>query len=74
MSAFHPCLASGRAAAAMRKALAAGQPAGVTGTPAGFVGVTEPNDAKVKTLRQLTGAQPFTAFQAAIDSLLADQK
>ena len=74
MPAFHQCLESGRSAAAMRKALAAGQPAGVTGTPAGFVGVTEPNDAKVTTLRQRTGAQPSAVLQAAITSLLADQK
>ena len=73
-AAFHTCLESGRSAEAMRKDLAAGQQAGVTGTPAFFVGVTEPNDAKVTTLRQLTGAQASAALQAAIDSLLAERK
>ena len=58
----------------MRKDLAAGQQAGVTGTPACFVGVTEPNDAQVTTLRQRPGAQPSAALQAAITSLLAEQK
>ena len=72
--AFQTCLESGRYAEAIRKDLAAGQQAGVTGTPSFFFGVTEPNDAKVKTLRQLTGAQPYTAFQAAINSLLSEQK
>ena len=72
-SAFHTCLESGRYAEAIRKDLAAGQQAGVTGTPACFLGVTEPNDAKVTALRQRTGAQPSAAFQAAINSLLAEQ-
>jgi hypothetical protein len=36
--------------------------------------VTEPNDTKITSLRQLTGAQPYAAFQAAIDGLLADPK
>ena len=73
-TAFHTCLESGRYAAAIRKDLAAGQQAGVTGTPSFFFGVTEPNDAKVKALRQLTGAQPYAAFQAAINSLLSEPK
>ena len=74
MPAFHKCLESGRYAEAIRKDLAAGQQAGVTGTPSFFVGVTEPNDAQVKALRQRTGAQPSAAFQAAIDSLLSEPK
>jgi hypothetical protein len=57
-----------------RKDLTAGQQAGVTGTPSFFLGVTGANDAKVTALRQRTGAQPSTAFLAAIDSLLADPK
>jgi protein-disulfide isomerase len=73
-AAFQTCLESGRYAAAIRKDLTGGQQAGVTGTPAFFLGVTEPNDTKIKSLRQLTGAQPSTAFQAAIDSLLAEHK
>lgn len=73
-TAFQTCLESGRYAGAIRKMLADGQQAGVTGTPAFFFGVTEPNDSKVKSLRQLKGAQPYAAFQAAIDALLAEQK
>ncbi len=74
MPAFQQCLESGRCAEAIRKDLADGQQAGVTGTPSFFLGVTESNDSKVKTLRQLTGAQPYAAFQAAINSLLSEQK
>jgi hypothetical protein len=36
--------------------------------------VTEPHDAQVKVLRVITGAQPYAAFQAAINSLLSEQK
>ena len=73
-AAFQPCLESGRYAEAIRKDLADGQQAGVTGTPSFFLGVTEVNDSKVKALRQLKGAQPYTAFQTTIDGLLAEQK
>jgi protein-disulfide isomerase len=74
MPAFQQCLESGQYAEAIRNDLASGQQAGVTGTPAFFFGVTEPNDSKVKSLRMITGAQPYAAFQAAINSLLSEQK
>ncbi len=74
MPVFHQCLESGQYAAAIRKDIAGGQQAGVTGTPSFFFGLTEANDSKIKSLRQLTGAQPYAAFQAAINSLLSEQK
>jgi len=39
-----------------------------------FLGMTEPNDTKVKTLRRITGAQAYPGFKAAIDSLLSSQE
>ena len=74
MPGFQQCLESGRYAGAIRKVMADGQQAGVTGTPTFFLGVTEPNGSQVKVLRVITGAQPYTAFQAAINGLLAEQK
>jgi len=74
MPGFQQCLKSGRYAGAIRQVMADGQQAGVTGTPTFFLGVTEPNDSQVKALRVLTGAQPYAAFQAAINSLLSEQK
>jgi protein-disulfide isomerase len=71
---FKPCLDEDTYAAAIRKDMAEGQKAGVTGTPAFFLGVMEGADGKVKVVRNLSGAQPFSAFQAAIDSALAEQK
>jgi protein-disulfide isomerase len=71
---FQGCLDSGNYATAIRKDLAEGQKAGVTGTPGFFLGVTDPNDQKVKVSRVLKGAQPYAAFKDAIDSLLSSQR
>ena len=71
---FQQCLESGKYAARIRKDLTEGQKLGITGTPGFFVGVTDPNGTEVKVLRQIKGAQPWAAFQGAIDSLLAEAK
>jgi protein-disulfide isomerase len=71
---FKKCLDEGTYAAAVRKSMTEAQKAGVTGTPAFFLAVPEGKDGKVKTVQRLSGAQPFAAFQAAIDSALADTK
>ncbi len=71
---FQHCLDSEKYAADIRKDLAEGQKAGVTGTPGFFLGMTNPNDSKVKTLKVLKGAQPYTSFKDAIESLLSSQK
>ena len=68
---FQRCLESGKYAARIRKDLEDGQKAGVTGTPGFFLGVTVPNDPTVKVIRVLKGAQPYTSFKEAIDSLLS---
>ena len=76
VSRFQQCLDSGKYAARIRKDLPDGQNAGVTGTPGFFLGMTNPNDSKVKTLRGLKGAQPFASFKEAIDidSLFPSEK
>jgi protein-disulfide isomerase len=51
--------------------MAEAQKAGINGTPGFFLAYTEPNSTKVKTVARLTGAQPFAAFKAQIDKLLA---
>jgi protein-disulfide isomerase len=71
---FQQCLDSGKYAARIRKDLTDGQRAGITGTPGFFLGVTDPNGTEIKAVRVIKGAQPFAAFQAAIDSLLAEQR
>ena len=74
MPKFQQCLDSRKHAAKIRKDLADGQKAGVQGTPSFFLGLTEPNDGIVKAVRIIRGAQPYAAFKAAIDSILAGQK
>ena len=71
---FQQCLESGKYAARIRKDLTEGQKLGITGTPGFFLGVTDPNGTEVKAVRQIKGAQPYAAFQGAIESLLAEQK
>jgi protein-disulfide isomerase len=70
---FDACMNSGRQAAAIRQDMAEAQKAGVTGTPTFFLAYTDPKSSKIKTVRRLTGAQPFAAFQAEIDKLLAEE-
>ena len=71
---FKKCLDEWTYAAAIRKDMAEGQKAGVTGTPAFFLATPEGKDGKLKVVQRLSGAQAFSAFQAAIDSALADIK
>ena len=68
---FDACMSSGKYAEEIRRNLAEGGKAGVTGTPAFFLAYTEPGSTKIKTVTRLVGAQPYAAFKAAIDKLLA---
>lgn len=70
---FEGCLTAGKQAEEIRKDMAEVQKAGVTGTPLFFLAYTDPASSKVKTLVRLSGAQPFSAFKAQIDKLLAEQ-
>jgi protein-disulfide isomerase len=70
---FEGCLSAGKYAEAIRKDAAEGAKAGVTGTPLFFLAYTDPTSSKVKTVVRLSGAQPFSAFKAQIDKLLAEQ-
>jgi protein-disulfide isomerase len=70
---FEKCVAQGTYSAKIRSGLSAGEQAGVRGTPTFFVGLTQPNTPNVKAVRRIVGAQPYAAFKAAIDELLAAQ-
>lgn len=69
--AFQSCLGSGRHAAAVRQSVMEGQSIGVSGTPAFFIGRAQPGKTEMTVLRALSGARPYTEFQAVLDSLLA---
>lgn len=60
METFSSCLSSGEKARLVRQHMTEGQREGVRGTPAFFVGD-----------ELITGAQPFSVFQQAIDAKLA---
>jgi protein-disulfide isomerase len=69
---FQQCL-GGQVSAKIRSDLTEASQAGMGGTPTFFIGTTLPNG-KVKVLRRLVGAQPFTAFQTTFDELLSTAK
>ena len=71
---FQQCLEKEEYTTEVRKDIADGQKAGVTGTPTFFLGITGPNNSKVKVLAVIEGAKPYAAFKAAIDNALSQQK
>lgn len=70
---FQTCLASGKHATRIRRDLAEGEKGGVRGTPTFMLGATD-SGATVRVLRLIRGAQPASAFKAAIDGVLATSK
>jgi protein-disulfide isomerase len=72
-AAFDRCLSSGAYAAKINDGIGEGERLGVRGTPTFFVGLTEPGSANVKAVRRIIGAQPYSAFKAAIEEVLASK-
>jgi len=70
---FKDCLKSGIQSEEIKKRMAEGQKVGITGTPAFLIGITGP-DGKVKAVKKIVGAQPYTAFKDAIEELLKSPK
>jgi protein-disulfide isomerase len=69
---FKECLDSGKYTALVKKNENDGMKVGVRGTPSFFLGYSEAG--KMKAVTMLSGAQPFTAFQDALDKLLNPPK
>jgi protein-disulfide isomerase len=67
------CLASGQAAAEIRKDMSQAAAAGVEGTPSFLLATGDPGSGKLKPLRLIVGARPYEAFKAQIDAALGDQ-
>ncbi len=74
MKKFQECFEGGKYAAEIRQDVADGQKAGVRGTPTFFLGLTDPNNSKIKATLLIRGAQPYARFKQAIDGLLSSQK
>lgn len=72
---FQKCLDSDKYADAVRQDMAKANQLGVTGTPSFVLASTNPEDpSKVKGLRLIRGAQPFSNFKQAIDQALAEDQ
>jgi protein-disulfide isomerase len=69
---FDECLNSGKYAGEIRRDMAEARKAGVNRTPIFFLATTDPASSKVETITRLIGAQPYAAFKAEIDRLLAE--
>lgn len=67
---FRTCVASGRTIANIRRSADVAVRLGADGTPAFFVGVRDLATDKVRVVRTLMGAQPFSVFQDALDAAL----
>jgi protein-disulfide isomerase len=67
---FDACMASGKYDGDVRKDIGLAQSAGISGTPGFYLATTESGSSKVKTVKFVSGAQPFATFKAQIDALL----
>jgi len=70
---YDQCLDTEKYAMRVRNDLADAQKLQANGTPTFFLGLTDPNKSEIKGTR-ITGAQPYSAFKAAIDRLLSSEK
>lgn len=72
VDAFKSCLSSGKYTEKVNADLQEGMKAGIRGTPSFVLGLTDPNDdSKFRATEFIRGAQPYAAFQKALDDLLA---
>jgi protein-disulfide isomerase len=71
VGAFQSCLSGGRHAAAVQASVARMEQLGISGTPLTVIGLTPAPGQPLKIVKYIYGAQPFSAFKEAIDSVLA---
>jgi protein-disulfide isomerase len=68
--AFKACIASGRTTAAIKDSVALAEQLGADGTPAFYLGTRDLSNQHVHVVKMIDGAQPYSAFQQALDELL----
>jgi protein-disulfide isomerase len=71
---FKQCLDNNKYAERVRSHMNDGQKAGARGTPYFVLATAEPNSTKVKAVKTINGAHPYSAFKSAIEELLASNK
>ena len=64
------CLASGKYTDAVRASVRRMEQLGIAGTPMVLIGMTPASGQPMKIVKFVYGAQPFSAFKSAIDSVL----
>lgn len=72
-SRFRQCLSSGKFASQIRQDITDAERAGAQGTPTFFIGLSTPGDTKIKTVRVVRGAVPYSTFKEALDAVLGNQ-
>ena len=70
MSRFESCLKEEKFAPEVKKSLAVARRAGVTSTPTFLLGYTIPKRDEIQVVMSIRGAQSFSNFKRAMDSLL----
>lgn len=68
---FRECMASGRFVQSIRDSVAKAAQLGANGTPAFFIGLRDPETDQVRLLEHVSGAQPFSEFERALEGALA---
>lgn len=70
VAAFTSCLSGGKHAESVKASVARMEQLGINGTPMTLIGLTPAPGQPMKVVKYVYGAQPYTAFKAAIDSML----
>lgn len=73
MSKFSACFDGKKSSDEIKKDMAEAQRAGITSTPSFLIGFIE-SDGRVKAVKTIKGAQPFNAFETAINDLISSKK
>jgi predicted DsbA family dithiol-disulfide isomerase len=73
VNAFRTCLESGKHAQEVKDSVARIQKMGISGTPQFLIGRTPSGSAPMKVSKVIEGAQPYEAFQKAIDQVMAER-
>lgn len=68
---FRECMSSGRFTQAVRDSITKATSLGANGTPSFFVGLRDPKTNQVRLIQAVTGAQPFSEFEKAIEAAFA---
>jgi protein-disulfide isomerase len=71
---FMSCLDAGSTASKVKKDMADGKSAGVKVTPTFLFGVADSKTSRVKVFNKIEGAEDYSTFKKALDSLIAMEK